>query len=151
MKCPYCFSKNTFVVDSRESKKDGTTRRRRECVSCHKRFTTIETLEFHSITVIKKNGRREPFSEEKLKKSINTALSSMIIDEEKKDELISELTLKLYTKALEKKNVLTTTEIGDAALLELKDISQIAYIRFASVYKEFSDVKQIIQEIKRLK
>lgn len=151
MKCPYCFSNNTFVVDSRESRGGGATRRRRECSNCHKRFTTLETLEFHSITVIKKNGRREPFSEEKLKKSLTTALSSMIIDEDKKDGLISDLTLSLYTKALEKKNVLTTTEIGDAALMKLKEVSPIAYIRFASVYKGFSDVEEIIKEIKNLK
>lgn len=151
MKCPYCFSNNTFVVDSRESRGGAVTRRRRECANCNKRFTTLETLELHAITVVKKNGRREPFSEEKLKKSLTTALSSMIIDEAKKDELISNLTLSLYTKALEKKNVLTTTEIGDAALLKLKEVSPIAYIRFASVYKGFSDVEEIIKEIKSLK
>lgn len=150
MKCPYCLSNNTFVVDSRESKKDGSVRRRRECSVCHRRFSTIETLEYQAITVIKKSGRHEPFSEAKLRKSINTALSSMIIDNEKKEELFSNLTLELYKKALEHRNVLTSTEIGDAALQSLKSVSQIAYIRFASVYKEFSDVKQIIEEIKRL-
>lgn len=151
MKCPFCFSGDTYVVDSRLSQDGMYVRRRRECTVCKQRFSTLETLEYHSITVIKKNGKKEAFSEEKLERSINTALSSMAIENSERKKLFTTLKLHLFQEAGKHRNVLTTTMIGDEALKLLKEVSPIAYIRFASVYKEFSDVKQIIAEIKRLK
>lgn len=151
MKCPFCSSDNTFVVDSRLISNGTMVRRRRQCEKCKRRFSTHESLAYDTIMVIKKNGKREPFSEEKLLRSINAALGGMTIEKTEKDTFFSNLTTALYKKAIDHNGVLTTTLIGDEALIALKELSQVGYIRFASVYKEFSDVKQIIQEIKRLK
>lgn len=151
MKCPYCSSNDTYVIDTRLMSNGTMVRRRRQCEKCKRRFSTHETLATDTIIVIKKSGRREAFSEDKLQRSIDAALGGMVIDKTSKDMFFSNLTMALYKKATDHNGVLTTIEIGDQALLMLKELSQVAYIRFASVYKEFSDVKQIIQEIKRLK
>lgn len=150
MKCPYCLSTNSSVIDSRLSQA-GTIRRRRECSECHRRFSTIEMLELHFITVIKKNGKKEQFAEDKLHLSVDVALSGIEIDDEEKENFLTRITSYIYRTAAENKNTISTAQIGEVVLSELKTLSPVAYVRFASAYKDFSNVKQFIDEIKRLK
>jgi transcriptional repressor NrdR len=145
MKCPYCFHEETKVVDSRES--EDTTRRRRECLKCEKRFTTYEKVEGLDLFVIKKDGRREPFSIEKLKKGIITACEKRPIPSEKIDNVIDEVERDLRKKD---SNEISTKEIGEIVMKKLKTLDKIAYIRFASVYKSFEDVDSFKDEIKKL-
>jgi len=145
MICPYCFHEETKVVDSRES--EDTTRRRRECLKCEKRFTTYEKVEGLDLFVIKKDGRREPFKIEKLKKGILTACEKRPIPTEKID-----LTLQEIERDLRKRdsNDIPTKEIGELVMKKLKALDKVAYIRFASVYKSFKDVDSFKDEIKKL-
>ncbi len=145
MKCPYCFHEETKVIDSRES--EDTTRRRRECLKCEKRFTTYEKVEGLDLFVIKKDRRREPFSVEKLKKGILTACEKRPIPTEKIDLMIHEIEKDLRKKDT---NDIPAKEIGEIVMKKLKNLDKIAYIRFASVYKSFEDMDSFKDEIKKL-
>lgn len=143
MKCVYCNS-DTRVTDKRESP-DGT-RRRRECLKCEKRFTTYERAERKSIIVVKKDGRREPFSVEKLKDGLMRACMKRPISVEKIDKVIDDIEEKLRSKGKEVK----TDNIGKMVMNKLKRLDKVAYIRFASVYMNFKDVKdfkEVISEV----
>lgn len=134
MKCLYC-GKETRVTDKRESPEG--TRRRRECLKCKKRFTTYEKPEKREIIVVKKDGRREKYSRDKIKSGIMKACEKRPISIEKIDKTIDEIEEKLSSKGKEVK----TEKIGDIIMSKLKKLDKIAYIRFASVYREFKDVK----------
>ncbi|MEM1535627.1 MAG: transcriptional regulator NrdR [Candidatus Pacearchaeota archaeon] len=145
MRCIYCFGK-TKVIDKRESK-EGTVRRRRECLKCKKRFTTYERAET-KLVVIKKDGRREPFNRDKIKRGIEKACEKRPISQEKIDKIVSEIeaTLRAY-----RKSELPSKLIGELVMKKLKQLDKVAYVRFASVYKEFKDVDEFKKVIKELK
>lgn len=143
MECIFCKS-NTKVTDKRESP-DGT-RRRRECLKCKKRFTTYEKAEKKNIIVVKKDGRREPFSVEKLKEGLMRACMKRQISIEKIDKIIEEIQEKLRSKGKEVKS----QNIGKMVINKLKKLDKVAYIRFASVYMDFKNVKdfkEVISEV----
>jgi len=143
MRCPYCFA-NTKVLDKRESKE--ATRRRRECLKCKKRFTTYERQETH-LMVIKKDGRREPYVREKVKAGIEKACEKRPISQEKIDRILSEIEEKIKHQG---KNEVSTSVIGELVMKKLKKLDEVAYVRFASVYKEFKDISEFKRTIKEL-
>jgi len=146
MQCPYCQNEETKVNDSRDS--EGITRRRRECLKCEKRFTTYERVEL-DLSVIKKDGRKEKFNVEKLKRGINKALEKCPFTNDQIEEITGEIEAKIYRTAKDKD--IPTTKIGEIIMDKLKKVDQIAYIRFASVCKEFKDIEDFKKEIKDLK
>ncbi len=144
MICPYCSHIETKVVDSRES--ESNVRRRRECEKCSKRFTTYEKVEF-DLNVIKKDSRREPFSREKLKSSILKSTGKRPVSLEKIEKLIDEVEQDLRSS---KSYEIPSKIIGDKVMKKLKSLDKIAYIRFASVYKEFKDIDDLAEELKKM-
>ena len=134
MKCPYCAG-NTKVLDKRENK-EGITRRRRECLKCSKRFTTYERIE-NRLVVVKKDQRREPFNHEKLKRGIIKACEKRPISQDKIDKIVVNIEAKLREY---KKNEISSKIIGELIISKLKKLDQVAYVRFASVYREFPDL-----------
>ncbi|MBI5635576.1 transcriptional repressor NrdR [Candidatus Micrarchaeota archaeon] len=148
MRCPFCSNDDTKVLDSRDTE-DNRTRRRRECEKCSKRFTTYEAVEAPELIIVKKDGRREPFSEEKLHKGIAIACQKRDVSTEKINNLVSAVMLEL--KEQYASNEVSSKQIGELVMEKLKDLDKIAYIRFASVYKEFSQVKSFEKELEQLK
>jgi len=146
MKCPYCNNEETRVTDKRDIA--GITRRRRECLKCGKRFTTYERVEF-DLVVVKKDGRREKFNREKLKTGIEKAFEKRPISTEKIDQLTSDIEARVYRVAKGKE--IKSSKIGEIVMSKLKKIDKVAYIRFASVYREFADLDDFKQELKELK
>jgi transcriptional repressor NrdR len=147
MKCPYCNHTETKVLETRETEED-VTRRRRECLKCEKRFTTYEQVELTEMPVIKKDGRREMFDRQKLMKSIQIACQKRNIGQEKLEEIVSGIEAKLRNM-MEKE--ITTKQIGELVMKQLKKIDSVAYIRFASVYLEFQDIESFRKEMDSLK
>ncbi|MGN1133934.1 MAG: transcriptional regulator NrdR [Oscillospiraceae bacterium] len=145
MKCPFCGYDDTKVVDSRPS--EGKKRRRRECVKCGRRFTTYEVVEKPSLMVYKKDGSFEPFDRTKLTKGLMTAVKKRPVSVEQLTKLVDNIE-NTYANAM--KTETTTSEIGDRALKGLKELDLVAYVRFASVYKDFDDVDSFIQIITEL-
>ncbi|MBQ5987983.1 MAG: transcriptional repressor NrdR [Oscillospiraceae bacterium] len=145
MKCPYCGFADTKVLDSRSLEKK--KRRRRECPSCLKRFTTYEVLDVPLLMVKKKDGSFEPFDKNKLIKGIYSAIKKRPVSVEDVTKIVSDIETSF---ANDMKNQITTTEIGDIVLEKMKDLDAIAYIRFASVYKEFTDKESFIKIISEL-
>jgi len=144
MECPYCGAIDTKVIDSRPRIIDNSIKRRRECIVCKKRFTTYEKVEAIPIFVVKKNNFKEPFNKYKLLKGLERAVVKRNISLEVLEEFAREIELTIRSKyGLEIKS----TELGDLVMDKLKEIDEIAYIRFASVYKDFSDMKSFIKEI----
>jgi len=141
MRCPFCFGNETKVIDKRNI--EGTIKRRRECLKCSKRFNTRECVESPELRVIKKDGRRETFDPEKIRKGIMKACEKRPVSAERIDKMISVIEEKLRKKGKEVKSML----IGEMVSRELKKIDKIAYIRFASVYKEFTDITDFKKEI----
>jgi len=134
MRCPYCGSTNTMVVDSRFVEADNSIRRRRLCNSCKRRFTTYERIDTVKVTVIKKDGTREPFDRSKIVNGISKACEKRPISRERIDAIADKIEAKLM--AQNKKEV-TSREIGELVMKELYKLDPVAYIRFASVYKNF--------------
>ena len=146
MKCPYCYHKETRVVNKRETENLLTTRRRRECLKCKKRFTTHERIETDLI-VIRKDNRREKFSREKLKTGILKAIEKRPILNEQLDQLLDNIEAILRNKS---STEISTQVIGELVMKKLKSVDQVAYIRFASVYRQFEDPSSFVEEIKIL-
>jgi transcriptional repressor NrdR len=144
MWCAYCNNKETKVIDKRDV--GSVTRRRRECLSCGKRFTTREALEEVELRVIKKDGRRESFDREKLRRGILKACEKRPVSAEQIERMIANIEEKLRKNGREVK----TLTIGELTARELKKEDKIAYIRFASVYKDFTDLADFKKEIKEL-
>jgi transcriptional repressor NrdR len=144
MKCPFCKAE-TEVTDKRDSENE--TRRRRECLKCKKRFTTYERFEVRDLRVIKKDGRRENFDPEKIKKGIVKACEKRPVSLEKIDLVVNEIENKL--KASNKKEIKSEV-IGEMIMKALKKLDKVAYIRFASVYREFKDVGDFKKELRGL-
>ena len=145
MKCPFCGFEDTKVIDSRPS--EGKKRRRRECTSCGKRFTTYEVVEKPMLMVYKKDGSFEPFDRAKLIKGLQTAIKKRPVSVEQVTALVDDIE---NTYANKMQTETTTSEIGDMVLHGLKKLDLVAYVRFASVYKDFTDVDSFIQIISEL-
>ena len=145
MKCPFCGFEDTKVIDSRPS--EGKKRRRRECTSCGKRFTTYEVVEKPMLMVYKKDGSFEPFDRGKLIKGLQTAIKKRPVSVEQVTTLVDDIE---NTYANKMQTETTTSEIGDMVLHGLKKLDLVAYVRFASVYKDFNDVESFMQIISEL-
>jgi transcriptional repressor NrdR len=135
MRCPFCAHEDSQVKDSRPSEDGAAIRRRRQCEACGARFTTFERVQLRDLTVVKKTGEREPFDREKLARSIAIACRKRDVSPERIDRLVSSVQRQLETRGDEVK----ASEIGEAVMDGLKAIDHVAYIRFASVYKDFSE------------
>ena len=146
MLCPYCNNAETKVTDKRDS--DGISRRRRECLKCHSRFTTYERAEF-DIHVIKKDGTRQKFDREKMKLGIVKAFEKRPVSRAKIDKIVVYIENKIHKLA--PKNEIKSSKIGEIVMDKLKKIDKVAYIRFASVYREFADLDDFKRELKELK
>ena len=144
MRCPYCFHDETKVIDKRDA--EGIIRRRRECLKCSNRFNTREGVERVEIRVIKKDGRTEEFDREKIKKGIQKACEKRPINDDKIEKMVIKIEERLRKKGKEVK----TRYIGELVSNELKKTDKIAYVRFASVYKDFSELDDFKKEIKEL-
>ena len=145
MKCPACGNPDLKVIDSRPIEEGNSIRRRRECLQCAKRFTTFEMIEQAQIIVIKKDGSKEPFDRNKLVTGILKSTRKRTVDA---DAIVDEIETELQnTLRLEVPSV----ELGDMVLAKLRDVDEISYVRFASVYHEFTDVDSFMDELKKLK
>jgi len=144
MKCPYCTNINNKVIDSRLSKDGRTIRRRRECLECERRFTTYEKLEEVLPMVIKRDGRREPFNRAKIIVGINMACQKRPVSITKIEDFVD--SLELYFQELGKKEV-ESTEVGERVINRLKEWDEVAYVRFASVYRQFKDINEFMAEL----
>jgi len=148
MKCPYCGGTETKVVDKRETGEFDSTRRRRECLKCSKRFTTYERVESLNLNVIKKDGRKERFDREKIRKGIIKACEKRPITLEQIDKVVDKIEGDLRKL---KSNEIKSEQIGKKVIGALKKLDNVAYLRFASVYRSFKDVKDFEKEIKEIK
>ena len=144
MECPYCGAMDTKVIDSRPYSTDNSIKRRRECIICGKRFTTYEKIEPIPIFVVKKNKIKEVFNKRKLLKGLERAVIKRNINLEALERFVEEI-----EDAIRKTNHLEieSTELGELVMDKLKNLDEVAYIRFASVYKDFSDVRSFVKEI----
>ena len=144
MECPYCFGK-TRVTDKRKA--PGGIRRRRECLKCKRRFTTYEKIIRGEFYVTKKDGRREKYSREKLESGIERAFEKRPVSKEKIEKMINEIEEQLMKKG---KKEVKSSAIGELVMKKMKKIDNVAYIRFASVYRDFQDIKDFKKELKGL-
>jgi transcriptional repressor NrdR len=147
MKCPYCGEIDNKVIDSRLSKDASVIRRRRECLGCTRRFTTYEHIEEIPIMIIKKDGRREVFNREKVRSGVKKACQKRNISMNIIEEFIDDLERDL--REIGEKEIPAST-IGEKIMIRLHDLDDVAYVRFASVYREFKDVNDFFSELKTL-
>ena len=145
MKCPGCGYPESKVIDSRPTVEGNSIRRRRECLSCQKRFTTFETVETLPIIVIKKNGGKEEFDKQKLLTGVLKATQKRPVDAV---ELVGEIETELQNALRQE---ITSTELGEMVMRKLKARDEVAYVRFASVYREFKDIDTFLEELRVLK
>ena len=147
MKCPYCGYQESKVIDSRPAEEGATIRRRRECLSCQKRFTTYEIMERLPLVVIKRDGSRQAFDKMKVINGMIRACEKRPVPLTALEEIASEIEQELQN-ALERE--ITSTEIGELVVKRLKNIDEVAYVRFASVYRSFKDIGTFMDELNRL-
>jgi transcriptional repressor NrdR len=138
MKCPFCGFDDTQVKDSRPAEDSAAIRRRRACTECGARFTTFERVQLREITIIKTDGRRVPFEREKLARSIRVALRKRPVDEDRIEKLVNSIQRRLETEG---ESDIPSHKIGEIVMETLKELDQVAYVRFASVYRNFSEAK----------
>jgi transcriptional repressor NrdR len=148
MKCPYCLNTKTRVLDKRDIVELDVIRRRRECQKCRKRFTTYERIELVGFSVVKKDGRRERFDRDKLVSGLLKACEKRPIPREDVEKIVNGIEAEL--KNYEEKEVESNT-IGQVVMERLKDLDRVAYIRFASVYRDFQDIQSFEKELRELK
>ncbi len=148
MRCPFCGSNNDRVIDSREINEGREVRRRRECLTCGRRFTTYERIDTIPLMVIKKDGRREPYQREKVIRGIMKACEKRPVSTETIESIADEVEA-LFQNPMRAE--ISTQEIGSLIMEKLKEIDKVAYVRFASVYKEFKDVEEFYRELENLK
>ncbi len=147
MRCPFCGQDKDRVVDSRSSQDGRSVRRRRECEMCKKRFTTYEYVEDVSLTILKNDGRREPFDRQKLQRGIELACKKRPVSSEQITALVDEIQEKFQNLSHPE---ITSKELGEEVMKRLKDLDEVAYVRFASVYHKFKDVSEFMDELKGL-
>jgi len=145
MKCPFCASTDSRVIDTRSA--EGGIRRRRECLVCERRFTTYERVAPLRLMVIKQDGRREPFDRDKILGGIQIACAKRPIDTESIEELVSGIESELYHRGSRE---VTSREIGEMVMQNLRRLDEVAYIRFATIYRRFADVEDLADEIEAL-
>jgi len=145
MKCPFCGYQEDKVVDSRATQEESAVRRRRECLKCGKRFTTYEYVEEVSLMVIKKDGRREPFDRKKILGGIIRACEKRPVSMDKMEEIVSSVEHSIQKKS---DREIDSSRIGELVMERLKGLDDVAYVRFASVYRQFKDVSQFMSELK---
>ncbi len=136
MKCPFCGAEDTQVKDSRPSEDGAAIRRRRSCPACAGRFTTFERVHLRDLIVIKRSGRRTPFDREKLVRSLTTALNKRPVDAEQIERMASSIARQLESSG---ETEIPSSRVGELVMQTLRDVDQVAYVRFASVYKDFSE------------
>ncbi|MDD4688587.1 MAG: transcriptional regulator NrdR [Eubacteriales bacterium] len=147
MKCLYCGCLESKVIDSRTSEDGETIRRRRECLECGKRFSTYEKVEGVSLAVIKKDGSRQPFDRNKLIMGLMRACEKRPIGIKQLEKVVDSVENKIYEM---QRREITSEEIGDLILTRLRDIDAVAYVRFASVYREFKDIQSFFDELQSI-
>ena len=147
MKCPFCSSEDTKVVDSRTTI-DGSTKRRRECNNCLKRFSTYERFEESPIYVVKKDNRRVKYEREKPLRGLTFATAKRNVSREQLDKIITDIERGLQNSLISE---ISSKELGEKVLEKLRELDQVAYVRFASVYKEFNDIKSFIEIVEEIK
>ncbi|HJU83934.1 MAG TPA: transcriptional regulator NrdR [Holophagaceae bacterium] len=144
MRCPFCGHLEDKVVDSREAREGEAIRRRRECLACGRRFTSYERVEEMPIVVIKKDGRREPFEPQKLMKGLTLACQKRPVSLARLEELVKDLQARLMDRP---DREIRSRELGELVMDELKGLDQVAYVRFASVYREFKDLPDFVRAL----
>ena len=147
MKCPYCGYQESKVVDSRHSEDGSSIRRRRECLSCQKRFTTYETVESLPVVVVKKDNSREPFDRNKILRGMVRACEKHPVPMAKLEEAVSEIE-QIVQNSLERE--VSTGKIGELVMERLKPLDEVAYVRFASVYRQFKDINSFMHELNKI-
>ncbi len=147
MHCPFCNADDTKVIDSRLVADGAQVRRRRECQACNERFTTYETAELVMPRIVKRDGTRVPFDEEKLRASIQLAIQKRPVSVEQVEAAISHIGARL--RATGEREVASSV-VGEAVMAELRKLDEVAYVRFASVYRNFKDINEFRQEVERL-
>jgi len=145
MKCPFCKADNDKVVDSRASDEGMSIRRRRECLACLRRYTTYERVEDTPLRVIKKDGRRVPFERSKILEGLRKACEKRPISTEQLDRVVDEIEVEIYRKY---DREVPSKDIGQLVMERLRALDKVAYVRFASVYREFKDVSEFVAELK---
>ncbi len=147
MKCRYCASIESKVIDSRPTEDGSAIRRRRECINCGKRFTTYEKIEEIPIMVVKRDDRREPFDSDKIRFGIRKACEKRPVAADVQDKLVDDVSREIFNTLASE---VTTRDIGEIVMKKLKDVDEVAYVRFASVYREFKDTQTFMKELQRL-
>ena len=147
MKCPYCGYQESKVVDSRHSDDDTSIRRRRECLSCQKRFTTYETVESLPIAVVKKDNSREPFDRNKILRGMVRACEKRPVSMADLEAAVSEIE-QIVQNSLERE--IPSQKIGELVMERLKPLDEVAYVRFASVYRQFKDINSFMHELNKI-
>jgi len=147
MRCPFCGTENTKVIDSRPTDDNSSIRRRRECDQCKKRFTTYEKVETIPLMVIKKDNNREPYDRETLATGIIRSCHKRPVSINEINKLVDEIENAIYSIG---ENEVSSSKIGEIVMNKLKDFDSVAYVRFASVYREFKDVNTFLDELKKL-
>ncbi|MDE0736245.1 MAG: transcriptional regulator NrdR [Pirellulaceae bacterium] len=144
MRCPFCQTDNDRVLDSRSSEEGYAIRRRRECMQCKRRYTTYERLEELAIKVVKKDGIREPFSRDKIRRGLEHACWKRPLSDNQIDNVVAEIESDVYANF---ESEIETQQLGEMVMEHLGRLDQVAYVRFASVYREFKDVHDFVEEL----
>jgi len=147
MRCPFCSHREDRVIDSRESKEGAVTRRRRECLQCHRRYTSYERIEEITYFVIKKGGYRQPFDRAKVLSGLTKACEKRPVSPRQLEQIVDRVEQKILTSP---NFELTSEEIGHFVMQQLKQLDKVAYVRFASVYLDFKDIREFTSEIDHL-
>ncbi len=147
MRCPFCSDTDNRVIDSRLSRDDNVIRRRRECARCVRRFTTYERIEEILPLVVKKDGRREPFDRKKIMMGIQKACEKRPVSVERIEQVVENLEKRFQESGAKE---IPSSAVGEAVMQELHDLDQVAYVRFASVYRSFKDLNEFMAELKEL-
>ena len=147
MKCQYCSFLDSKVIDSRPTDDGNSIRRRRECTNCGRRFTTYEKVELSPLFVVKRDGRRESFDSQKIKAGILHACDKLPVSMQQIDEIVTRVEQKAYASM---DGEIGSEKIGDMVMAELKELNDVAYVRFAAVYRKFTDVGTFMNELKKL-
>ena len=147
MKCQYCSCLDSKVIDSRPTDDGNSIRRRRECTNCGRRFTTYEKVELSPLFVVKRDGRRESFDSQKIKAGILHACDKLPVSMQQIDDIVTRVEQKAYATMV---GEIPSEKIGDMVMTELKNLNDVAYVRFAAVYRKFTDVGTFMNELKKL-
>ena len=147
MKCQFCSCTDSKVIDSRPTDDGNSIRRRRECIGCGRRFTTYEKVEMSPLFVVKKDGRRESFEPQKIKAGILHACDKLPVSMQQIDEIVTRVEQKAYATM---EGEIASEKLGDMVMAELKELNDVAYVRFAAVYRKFTDVGTFMDELQKL-